>query len=161
MTLSVGDTLPEATFFELTDDGLEKVTTSEVFGGRKVALFGVPGAYTPTCHMKHMPGFIAAADDFKAKGCDAVVCVTVNDAHVSGAWAKDTGAAGTVRVISDSTAEFTKAAGLDFDASAVGLMTRSKRFSALVDDGVVKAINIEDVPSEAEATSAENLLKAL
>lgn len=161
MALSVGDKLPEATFFTMTEDGPATTTTSEVFGGKTVALFAVPGAFTPTCHLKHMPGFIEHADAFKAKGCDTIACITVNDPFVAGAWGKTAGADGKITVLADADAAFTKAAGMDFDGSAVGLLARSKRYAAIVRDGTVEAINIEETPSNAEISSAEALLKAL
>lgn len=161
MTLSVGDKLPEATFFTMTDDGPGELKTSEVFGGKKIALFAVPGAYTPTCHTKHLPGFLAHVDEFKAKGCDAVVCITVNDLFVTKAWAESTGATGKIQVLADSAAEFTNAAGMGFDAAAIGLMTRSQRYAAIVDDGVVNVIFVEDAPSDADVSTAESLLATL
>lgn len=161
MTLSVGDRVPEATFFTMTDDGPGKVASADIFGGKTVALFAVPGAFTPTCNLNHLPGFVAHADDFRAKGCDDVVCVTVNDPFVVNAWGKASGANGKVRILADADGSFTKAAGMDFDASGAGLMTRSRRYAAVVEDGMIKTINIEDVPSNAEVSSADNLLKAL
>ena len=161
MTISVGDTLPDATFFEKTADGLAKVTTAEVFGGRKIALLAVPGAFTGTCHLKHLPPYVALADEIKAKGIDEIVCITVNDPHVALAWAESLGAVGLVRILTDAEAEFTKAIGMAFDGSAGGLATRSKRYSALVEDGVVTAFNLEESPGQVEVSGAEDLLKAL
>ena len=162
MTIAVGDALPEATLFEMTDAGPTGVKSSEVLGTGTVALFAVPGAYTPTCHMKHMPSFIAQADALKAKGVDAIVCLTVNDPFVAKAWAEATGAeAAGIRVMGDPAAEMAKALGLDFDAAAVGLGVRAKRFSMVVKDGKVAVLNVEDAPSDMDATSAETLLAAL
>ncbi len=115
-----------------------------MFGGKKVVLFAVPGAFTPTCHLKHLPGFIESADEFKSLGIDTVACVAVNDPFVLGAWEEKSGGKGKVLFLSDGNAEFTKKIGMDFDGSGVGLGTRSKRYAALVEDGVVKALNVED-----------------
>jgi cytochrome c peroxidase len=162
MTIAVGERVPEATLFEMTDDGPKPVQAGEVFGRGTVALFGVPGAYTPTCHMKHMPSYIANADALRGKGVDAIVCVTVNDPFVVKAWADATGASEAgIRVLGDPTATFVKAMGVDFDGSAVGLGPRAQRFSMLVKDGAVAAVNVEDKPSDMDATSAERLLEAV
>ncbi|MEC9369063.1 MAG: peroxiredoxin [Pseudomonadota bacterium] len=161
MTISVGSKLPEATFKIMTADGPTNITTKEIFSGKTVAAFAVPGAFTPTCHAKHVPGFLDKMDALKSKGVDEVVCIAVNDHFVLNAWAKDTGAKDKIRFLADSGAEFTKAIGMEFDASAGGLGTRSRRYAMLVKDGVVKALNIEDAPGKAEISSAENLLKSL
>ena len=162
MTIEVGAKLPDAKLFEMTPDGPKAVPTSEIFGGKTVALFAVPGAFTPTCHLKHMPSFVENADALRAKGVDEIVCVTVNDPFVARAWREATGAdqAG-IRVMGDPTAAFVGALGLDFDGSAAGLGKRAQRFSALVKDGTVTALNVEDAPSKAEATKAEVLLGQL
>ena len=160
MSISVGDTLPEATFKVMTNDGLADMSVGDVFAGKTVAAFAVPGAFTPTCHAKHMPGFLDNLDALKAKGVDAVVCIAVNDPFVLDVWAKETGAEGKIQVLSDGNATFTQAIGLDFDGSAVGLGTRSQRYAMLVEDGTVKALNVEEAPASAEASSAEELLKA-
>ncbi|MCG8560301.1 MAG: peroxiredoxin [Hyphomicrobiales bacterium] len=161
MTISVGDSLPDATFKVMTDDGPSEMTTAEVFGGKTVVAFAVPGAFTPTCHAKHLPGFLENFDAFKGKGVDTVACIAVNDPFVMGAWAKETGGAGKILFLSDGNAEFTKAAGIEFDGSAVGLGIRSRRYAMVAEDGVVKAINIEEAPGVAEASSATELLKVL
>ncbi|MEM7529141.1 MAG: peroxiredoxin [Pseudomonadota bacterium] len=162
MTIAVGDTLPEATFFEMTDEGPKGIPSNDVLGQGTVALFGVPGAFTPTCHMKHMPSFVAQADALRAKGVDAIVCVTVNDPFVVGEWAKSTGApAAGIRVVGDPTAAFVDALGISFDGAVVGLGTRAQRFSMLVKDGKVAAVNVEEAPSDMDVTSAEALLAAL
>jgi peroxiredoxin len=161
MAISVGDRLPETTFMRFGEEGMEKIPSSQVFGGRKVALFGVPGAFTPTCHNKHVPGFLEKAEEFRAKGVDEIVCIAVNDPHVMRAWAKATGAEDTITFYSDGNGEFARATGLDLDASGGGMGLRLKRFSMIVEDGVVKSLNIEDAPGVAEKTSAQNLLLAL
>jgi glutaredoxin/glutathione-dependent peroxiredoxin len=161
MTIAIGDSLPEATFRVLGSEGIDKLTTADIFASKKVVLFAVPGAFTPTCHLKHLPGFIDKADAFKKKGVNTVACVAVNDPFVLDAWAKATGGMGKVLFLSDGNGEFTKKIGLDFDGSGIGLGTRSKRYAMLVDDGVVKALNIEDSPGVADVSTAEKLLAAL
>jgi peroxiredoxin len=161
MTIAIGDRLPEATFRVLGADGIESISTREVFGGKKVVLFAVPGAFTPTCHLKHLPGFIESADDFKKEGVDTVACVAVNDAFVLGAWSDASGAKGKVLFLSDGNAEFTRKIGMDFDGSGIGLGTRSKRYAMLVEDGVVKALNVEDSPAVAHESTAAKILEKL
>lgn len=159
--IAIGDRLPEVTFRVLGDDGVETLTTSDVFKGKKVVLFAVPGAFTPTCHLKHLPGFIEKADDFKKMGVDTVVCVAVNDPFVLAAWAEKSGGKGKVLFLSDGNAEFTKKVGMEFDGSGVGLGTRSKRYAALIEDGVVKALNIEESPGVAVESTAAKMLERL
>jgi cytochrome c peroxidase len=162
MTISVGDRLPEATLFELTDRGPTQVASADVFKGKTVALFGLPGAFTPTCHKSHMPGFVASADELRAKGIDEIVCLTVNDPHVAAEWGRVTGAAAAgIRVLGDSLAEMTLAMGLDFDGSARGLGIRCQRFSALIRDGEVAILNIEPAPGAATCTAGEVLLEQI
>ena len=161
MSISVGDKLPEANFTVMTNDGPSGMSTSDVFAGKKVAAFAVPGAFTPTCHLKHLPGFLDHLNDFKDHGVDTIACIAVNDIFVLDAWAKNTGAEGKFLFLADGNGDFTKAIGLDFDASAVGLGMRSKRYAMLADDGVVKALNIEDAPASAIISSADELLKSL
>lgn len=161
MSISIGDSLPEATFRVLGSEGIETLTTSQIFDGKKVVLFAVPGAFTPTCHLKHLPGFIASADTFKQKGVATVACVAVNDPFVLDTWAKTSGGQGKVLFLSDGNAEFTKKIGLDFDGSGIGLGTRSKRYAMLVEDGVVTALNIEDSPGVADVSTADKLLAAM
>ncbi len=161
MTIKVGDKLPEATFKVLTDDGPADKTTSDVFSGKKVVVFAVPGAYTPTCNALHVPNFLGHLDALKEKGVDTVACVAVNDPFVLNEWAKSTAAQGKILFLSDGNGDFTKAIGLEFDATAAGLGIRSQRYAMLVDDGVVKVLNVEEVPKTVEASSAENILAAL
>ena len=161
MTIAIGDRLPEANFRVMGPDGIKTLTTGEVFGGKKVVLFAVPGAFTPTCHLKHLPGFIESADEFKKEGIDTVACVAVNDPFVLGAWEEASGGKGKVLFLSDGNAEFTRKIGMDFDGSGIGLGTRSKRYSALVEDGVVKALNVEDSPGVAVESTAAKLLERL
>ena len=161
MTIAVGDKLPEATFKVRTPDGLKDVTTQELTAGKKVVLFAVPGAFTPTCHAKHVPSYLENLDALRAKGVDAVACVAVNDAFVLDAWGKAVGSYGKLMLLSDGNATFTKAVGLDFDGSGFGLGTRSKRYSMLVENGVVKALNIEESPGVMEVSGADRILAAL
>ena len=161
MAIKVGDRLPNATFTTMTADGPKPKTTDEVFKGKKVVLFAVPGAFTPTCHKNHMPGFVTNADKIKAKGIDSIYATAVNDIFVMNEWKKASGADGKVEVLADGAAEFAKAIGLDNDMSAGGMGVRSKRYAMVVDDGVVKTLNIEDAPGKADISGAENLLKGL
>lgn len=155
--INVGDKLPDAKFTVMGPDGPTPKTVAEVFAGKKVALFAVPGAYTPTCSNKHMPGFVNRVDELKAKGIDAIACTSVNDIFVLTNWAKDTGASGKIEMLADGSGDFAKAIGLDIDLSGFGLGLRSKRYAMLVDDGVVKVLNVEDSPPVAEKSSAETL----
>jgi glutaredoxin/glutathione-dependent peroxiredoxin len=161
MTIATGDRLPEATFRIMGSDGIKSMTTRDVFGGKKVVLFAVPGAFTPTCHSKHLPGFIERAAEFKKHGIDSIVCVAVNDPFVLAAWEDKSGGKGKVLFLSDGNAEFTKKIGMDFDGSGIGLGTRSKRYAALVEDGVVKMLNVEESPGVAVESTAENILENL
>lgn len=157
MTIKVGDRLPEMKFTVMGTDGPRQKTVNEVFAGKKVALFAVPGAYTPTCTNNHMPGFVGRVDEFKAKGIDTIACTAVNDVFVLTNWAKDTGATGKIEMLADGSGDFAKAIGLEIDLSSFGLGVRSKRYAMLVDDGVVKVLNVEDSPPVAEKSSAANL----
>jgi cytochrome c peroxidase len=162
MPIAVGDTLPPATFKKRADGALTDVASADVFAAGRVALFAVPGAYTPTCHVKHMPSFVRNMAALRAKGVDRVVCVSVNDPFVMEAWGEATGAtAAGVYLLADADASFTKAIGLDFDGSGAGLGVRSKRYSMLVENGVVKALNVEDSPGEATCSTGEALLDQL
>jgi len=162
MTIKVGDTLPEASFVVMGADGPEAVTTAEFFGGKTVALFAVPGAFTPTCHLKHVPSYVNNADALRAKGVDAIACISVNDPFVLKAWAEATGA-GTagITMLADAEASFTKAIGLDFSAAAVGLIARSQRYAMVVKDGKVDVLNIEGSPGEALTSTGEAILDLL
>lgn len=144
MTIKIGDRVPSVTLKRLGEGGLQDVKTDDLFGGRKVVLFSVPGAYTPTCSKEHLPGFIARADDIKAKGVDEIVCLAVNDPFVMKAWADAQGATGKVEMLPDGNGELTKAMGLEQNLSVANLGVRGKRFSMLVDDGVVKSLDVEE-----------------
>ena len=159
--IKVGDELPEATLRKLGRDGIDEVTTADFFKGRKVALIGVPGAYTPTCSNEHLPGFVDKAKQFQDNGVDEVACVSVNDPFVLKAWGEHSNVGDKVTLLSDGNAELTQKMGLEFDGSGAGLGTRSKRFAMLVDDGVVKALNVEDSPGSVEVTGADKLLAEL
>ena len=160
MTIAVGDSLPAATLVRMTDDGPEKVEAKDFFAGRRIALFSVPGAFTPTCSAKHLPGFIDKADALKAKGIDEVVGTAVNDAFVMGAWGKSAGADGKVTLLADGNADFVKAMGLEMDGSAYGMGTRGKRFAMVVDDGKVEKLFVE-APGEFRVSSADHMLTEL
>jgi glutaredoxin/glutathione-dependent peroxiredoxin len=157
MAIKVGDKLPEAGFMVMTADGPQRKTTGELFAGKKVALFAVPGAYTPTCQRQHVPGFVDRVDELKAKGIDIIACTAVNDIFVLTQFAKDTGAEGKILMLADGNAEFAKKLGLDFDGSGFGLGVRSKRYAMLVEDGVVKVLNVEDAPPDHDKSSAATL----
>ena len=159
MTIKVGDRLPETTLTKVTEGGPEPVG-ADYFKGRKVALFAVPGAFTPTCSAKHLPGFIDKAGDIKGRGVDEIACVSVNDAFVMAAWGKSSGAEGKVTMLADGNGDFAKALGLEMDGSKFGMGTRSQRYAMLVDDGVVKALDVE-APGEFRVSSAEHLLGQL
>jgi peroxiredoxin len=157
MTIKVGDKLPDASFMVMTSEGPAKKATAEIFAGKKVALFAVPGAYTPTCFEQHMPGFVSRVGELKGKGIDTVACTAVNDVFVLTQFAKDSNATGNVLMLADGNGEFAKAIGLDVDLSPFGLGLRSKRYAMLVDDGVVKVLNVEDSPELHDKASGETL----
>ncbi len=161
MTIKVGDRLPNATFTVMTADGPKPKTTDEIFKGKKVVLFAVPGAFTPTCHKNHLPGFVKNAAAIKAKGVDTIAVTGVNDVFVMNAWKKETGADGKIEFLADGNGDFAKAIDMSLDGSAGGLGTRSKRYAMLVENGVVKALNVEDAPGKAELSAAETLLKQI
>lgn len=160
MTIKVGDRIPDATLTLATEEGPRPITTKELFGGRKVALFAVPGAFTPTCSAKHLPGYIEQADALKAKGVDVIACTAVNDPFVMGAWSKAGGADGKVTMLADGNGAFANAIGLTMDGSKFGLGTRGQRFSMIVNDGVVEELNVE-APGEFKVSSAEHMLGQL
>lgn len=160
MTLKVGDKLPDATFMEMTADGPAPVSTADVFGGKTIALFAVPGAYTPTCSAKHLPGFVEKQSEFEGKGVDEIVCTSVNDVFVMGAWGKSSGADGAVRMLADGNGTFAAAIGLEMDGSGFGMGQRSQRYSMIVKDGVVAELNIE-APGAFEVSSADYMLGQL
>ncbi len=161
MPIKVGDRLPEASFRVMGPQGPAAKTTDEIFKGKKVVLFAVPGAFTPTCSNNHLPGFLENADAFKAKGVDLIAVTGVNDEFVMDAWKKMTGAGAKIEFLADGNGDFAKALELSLDGSGAGLGLRSKRYSMLVEDGVVKALNIEDSPGKAEASGADALLKQI
>lgn len=160
MTIKPGDSLPSAEFNIITADGAQKLSVENVFTGRKVVLFAVPGAFTPTCSMNHFPGFLAAYDAIKAKGVDAVACTAVNDAHVMNAWSKASGNDGRILMLADGSGAFAKAIGLDVDLTANGMGVRSRRYSMIVDNGVVKTLNVE-TKSGVNVSGAETILEQL
>src|ERR1700749_2468654 len=144
MTIKVGDKIPSATLMEMQDGKPTPVKTDDFFAGKKVALFALPGAFTPTCSAKHAPGFVNNYDALKAKGVDEIACVSVNDAFVMGAWGKDQKSDGKVHMLADGTGDFTKAMGLEMDGSRFGMGKRSQRYAMVVDNGVVKELNVEE-----------------
>lgn len=161
MTISVGDKLPEATFKTMGADGAKNLSTADIFAGKKVVLFGVPGAFTPTCSNNHLPGYLENHDAFSARGVDTIAVVAVNDHFVMNAWAQSTGADGKILFLADGNGDFARAAGLSADLSGGGLGTRSKRFSMIVDDGKVTALNVEDLPGQTVELGAAKLLEQL
>jgi peroxiredoxin len=160
MTLKVGDKVPSATFTAFGPDGPGPLTTDQLFGGKKVALFAVPGAFTPTCSAKHVPGFKQNAAALKAKGVDTIACVSVNDVFVMRAWGQDQGVGDEILMLADGNGDFTKAVGLQMDASRFGMGPRSQRYSMIVEDGVVKELNVEQ-GGEFKVSSAEYMLEQL
>lgn len=160
MTIQVGEKLPSATLIKATENGPDQIQSDEFFKGRKVALFSVPGAFTPTCSARHLPGFVDKLDELKAKGIDEVACTAVNDAFVMSAWAKQSGAEGKVTMLADGSGDFAKALGLDADFSKFGMGTRGQRYVMLVDDGTVTQLHVEQ-PGEFKVSSAEHLLSQL
>ena len=160
MTIQVGDKIPSATLQHMAESGPEAITTEAVFAGKKVVLFALPGAFTPTCSAKHLPGFVSKADEIKAKGVDTIACLSVNDAFVMGAWGKDQGVGDKVLMLADGSAELTKAMGLELDLIERGLGLRSDRYAMIVEDGVVTLLNREE-PGSFDVSSAETILAAL
>ncbi|TGE00278.1 peroxiredoxin [Methylobacterium nonmethylotrophicum] len=160
MTIKVGDHLPQATFRVMGPEGPAAKTTDDVFKGRRVVLVAVPGAFTPTCHRNHLPGYVTRRDDILARGVDSIAVTSVNDVFVLDAWSKAAGAEG-IEFLADGNGDFAKALGLAMDGTGFGLGVRSQRYAMLVEDGVVRMLNVEDAPSKADLSGAETLLKAL
>ena len=160
MTIQVGDHIPNVTLMKATSEGPQPVDTESFFAGRKVAIFSVPGAFTPTCSARHLPGFVEKADELRAKGVDEVACVSVTDAFVMGAWGQQAGAEGKVTMLADGNGELAEAVGLTMDGSKFGMGRRGQRWSAIVDDGVVRELNVEE-PGAFSVSSAEFLLNQL
>ncbi len=160
MTIKVGDKLPEASLRLKTDSGVTEVKTPDFFKGKKAVLFALPGAFTPTCSAKHLPGFVSKAADLKAKGIDTIACLSVNDAFVMDAWGKQQGADDKVVMLADGNADFTKKAGLTMDGSKFGMGERSQRYAMVIDDGTVKALYVE-APGAFEVSAVEHVLKNL
>lgn len=161
MTIAIGDRVPDAKLKEKTADGIVDVSVAEFLKGRKIVLFAVPGAFTPTCSLNHLPGFLENRDAILARGVDEIAVMAVNDAHVMGAWAKASGGEGKIRFLADGSADFTRALGLELDLSGGGLGLRSKRFSMLIDDGVVRQLNVEERAGEADTSGAATLMTQL
>ena len=161
MTIKVGDKVPSVNFKKLTSDGLIDISTDDYFKGRKVALFSVPGAFTPTCSAQHLPGYIGNANALKAKGVSAIACISVNDAFVIQAWGESVNAGDAVEMLADGNGEFARATGLTLDGSGFGLGERSTRYSMLVEDGTISTLNVESNPGELDVSSAEHLLGQL
>jgi peroxiredoxin len=160
MTIKVGDKVPAVNFRVLTAEGPKEMTSDELFKGKKVAFFAVPGAFTPTCSQRHLPGYVDKAAALKAKGVDTIACISVNDAFVMGAWGKDQKTEGKVVMLADGSGDFTRAVDLELDATRNGLGKRSQRYSMLVDNGVVKALHVE-APGKFEVSDADTMLKDL
>jgi peroxiredoxin len=161
MAINVGDKVPAATLMKKTADGIEPVPTEDYFAGKKVVMFSVPGAFTPTCSAKHLPGFVQNADALKGKGVDAIACVSVNDAFVMDAWGKDQQVGDKVDMLADGSAMFAKAMGLELDLTERGLGVRGRRYAMVVEDGVVKDLFVEPTPGDFEVSSAEHVLGSL
>ena len=160
MSINVGDRMPEGSFGVMTSEGPAAVSTEELFAGDKVVLFAVPGAFTPTCSMQHLPGYVEKADAILGKGVDTIACMSVNDVFVMDAWGKDIGTGDKVMMLADGNAAYTKALGLELDASGFGMGTRSQRFAIVVDDGVVSQLHVE-APAEFKVSAAEAVLENL
>lgn len=160
MTINVGDSIPSVTLYRMGANGPEGLSSDDLFKGKKVVMFGLPGAYTPTCSAKHLPGYVQNADAIKGKGIDTIVCISVNDAFVMGAWGKDQNVGDKVAMVADGSADFAKATGLEMDLTERGMGVRCQRFSMVVDDGVVKSLHIEE-PGAFDISSAERMLAEL
>ncbi|MDP6350911.1 MAG: peroxiredoxin [Alphaproteobacteria bacterium] len=160
MTIKVGDKLPAVTFKHLGPDGMGEITTDDLFAGKKAVLFALPGAFTPTCSSKHVPGFMSHAGALEDKGIETIVCLSVNDPFVMAAWAKDLGSGDTVTMVADGNGDFTRAVGLELDGRGFGLGERSQRYAMVVDNGAVTKLAVEDGPG-LDVSSAENILAGL
>ena len=160
MTIKVGDKMPAGTLTHMTKDGPQKLKTDDLFGGRKVVLFSVPGAFTPTCDAKHLPGFVQHADAIRAKGVDTIACMAVNDVFVMNAWGKASSVGEKVMMLADGNADYSRALGLEMDATGFGMGMRGKRFAIVAEDGVVKGLFVEG-PGEFKVSSAEHVLSQL
>lgn len=160
MTIKAGEKMPSGTLKTMTPDGPQAISTEQLFAGKKVVLFSVPGAFTPTCDAKHLPGFVEKAGDLKAKGVDTVACMAVNDVFVMNAWGKHSNVGDKVLMLADGNGDYARALGLEFDASGFGMGLRGKRFAIVVEDGVAKAVYLEQ-PGEFKVSSAEHLLAQL
>jgi peroxiredoxin len=160
MTIKVGDKLPSGTFKTMTPDGPKDITTDQLFKGKKVVLFSVPGAFTPTCDAKHLPGFVQGADQLKAKGIDTIACMAVNDVFVMNAWGKHSNVGDKVLMLADGNGDYARALGLELDGRGFGMGTRGQRFAIIVDDGVATTVNVE-APGQFKVSAAEHLLGQL
>ena len=161
MTIKPGEKMPDAQLMHMSDAGPAPITTAELFDGKTVAMFALPGAFTPTCSNQHLPGFIQKSEELRSAGVDAIICLSVNDAFVMGAWGDQQGAGGKVMMVGDGNAELTEKLGLTMDGSGFGMGTRSLRYSMIVRDGVVETLNVEGNPGQAVDSGAENLLSQL
>jgi glutaredoxin/glutathione-dependent peroxiredoxin len=159
--IQIGAKVPSLKIRKVTPTGVDEVSTDDFFGGRKVVLFSLPGAFTPTCSNSHLPGYVANAESIKKRGVDEIACLSVNDAHVMRAWAEKQGATGVVTMLADGNAEFTRALGLDIDLSVAGMGVRGKRAALVVEDGVVRSIEVEAKPGEVTGSGAESCLTRL
>ena len=160
MSIQVGDKIPSVTLQYKTDDGVSDISTDEIFGGKRVVLFALPGAFTPTCSAAHLPGYVARADELKDKGIDNIICLSVNDAHVMKAWGEDQNVADRVMMIADGSGHFTQAVGLAVDLSARGMGIRSHRYAMIVNDRVIELLNLE-APAKFEVSDADTILSSL
>ncbi|MCB1782450.1 MAG: peroxiredoxin [Alphaproteobacteria bacterium] len=153
--MKTGDKIPEINLKRIGENGMEEINMAEYIKAKKVILFAVPGAFTPSCDQKHLPGYVSRAEEIKGLGIDEIICIAVNDPFVMKAWGESAGATGKVTMLPDGNAMFTKAAGMDVDLSAAGLGTRSKRYSALIENGIVKKLNVEESPGNVDLSSAD------
>jgi len=160
MAIKTGEKIPSVTLRYMADDGIKEITTDELFGGKKVVLFALPGAFTPTCSTKHVPGFLGNAAAIRAKGVDTIACVSVNDAFVMGAWAADQGTGSEILMLADGNGDFTRAVGLELDASGFGMGARSQRYAMIVNEGIVTSLAVEDGPG-LDVSAAEKILGQL